>query len=93
LYDVVVSDPAIERYLQDIERRKGRLSKGVYTHIRTVHYRFPSFLGIEPSNHAYSDIIQKKLANRNNSALEIDLRRSSLPASPTRSSPVSVSDR
>lgn len=75
LYDVVVSDPAIETYLQDIERRKGRLSKGVYTHIRTVHYRFLTFLGIQPSNHAFSDLIQRKKANPADPTLEIDLKR------------------
>ncbi|MDG6921407.1 MAG: hypothetical protein JRN59_07755 [Nitrososphaerota archaeon] len=75
MYDVVVSDPAIERYLQDIEQRKGKLSKGVYTHIRTVHYRFLAFLGIEPSNHAYSDIIQKKKVTPSDPTLEITLKR------------------
>ena len=39
------------------------MSKGIFTHIRTATYRFLVFLQVEPSNHSYSDMIERKKAN------------------------------
>jgi hypothetical protein len=51
--------------LQDIERPKGKLSSGVFTHIRTVHYKVPHIPGdrtLEPRLFIHTRVFAEKLS-------------------------------
>lgn len=58
--DVVASDPAIQLYLARRIEKYGRIPITVGTRIRTAAYKFLRLNGIEPTNHAFSDLVAQK---------------------------------
>ena len=60
--DLVCSDPAVQIYLTKRMEKYRRIPYDVNTRIRTGAYKFLRFCRIEPTNHAFSDIIAQRLA-------------------------------
>ncbi|HEV2120516.1 MAG TPA: hypothetical protein VGS11_10515 [Candidatus Bathyarchaeia archaeon] len=60
--DIVCSDPVIQLCLSKRKERYGRIPYEVNTRIRSAAYKFLKFCEIGPSNHAFSDIVARRLA-------------------------------
>jgi hypothetical protein len=60
--DVVCSDPVIQLYLTKRIEKYGRIPYDANTRIRSAAYKFLRFCKVEPSNHAFSDIVAQRLA-------------------------------
>jgi hypothetical protein len=60
---LVCSDPVIQLYLTRRIEKYGRIPTTVNTSIRTAAYKFLKFCEVEPSNHAFSDILAEKLGS------------------------------
>jgi hypothetical protein len=60
--DLVCSDPVIQLYLTKRIEKYGRIPYDVNTRIRSAAYKFLRFCEVEPSNHAFSDLIAQRLA-------------------------------
>jgi hypothetical protein len=73
--DVVCSDPAIQLYLAKRKEKYGRIPYSINSRIRTGAYKFLKFCKVEPTNHAFSDIIgTKKAAKLDDISLERALK-------------------
>jgi hypothetical protein len=60
--DLVCSDPVIQLYLTKRIEKYGRIPYDVNTRVRSAAYKFLKFCEVEPSNHAFSDIVTQRLA-------------------------------
>jgi hypothetical protein len=60
--DVVCSDPVIQLYLTKRIEKYGRIPYDVNTRVRSAAYKFLKFCEVEPTNHAFSDIVAQRLA-------------------------------
>jgi hypothetical protein len=59
--DLVCSDPVIQVYLTKRIEKYGRIPYPVNPRMRTAAYKFLKFSNVEPTNHAFSDIIAQRL--------------------------------
>jgi hypothetical protein len=60
--DAVCADPAIQLYLTRRIEKYGRIPYDTNSNIRTAVYKFLRFCEVEPTNHAFSNLIAQRLA-------------------------------
>jgi hypothetical protein len=60
--NIVCSDPVIQLYLTKRIEKYGRIPFDVNARIRTGAYKFLRFCKVEPTNHAFSNLVAQRLA-------------------------------